>query len=154
MEKTVPISLKILPHFDPQWPLPAYQSLGAAGADIRAQLGKGEKILLKPGEKALIPTGLAVEIPDGYELQVRPRSGLSWKTGLMILNSPGTIDCDYRGEIKIIIGNLGVHEETITHGDRVAQLVLAPVTRAIFRLEDELNSTQRGPGGFGSTGIG
>jgi dUTP pyrophosphatase len=100
----------------------------------------------------LIPTGLAFEIPAGFEVQVRPRSGLSLKTGLLVVNSPGTIDADYRGEVKIIMGNLGEHDEVIRHGDRIAQLVFSPITQAEFMSVTELTSTERGSGGFGSTG--
>lgn len=134
-------------------PLPSYESDGAAGADIRAHLGVGEKIVIRPGKRVLIPTAIVVEIPKGYELQVRPRSGLSYKTSLMVLNSPGTIDSDYRGEVKVIMGNLGLDDQIIAHGDRIAQLVLAPVIQADFKEENELSETTRGAGGFGSTGV-
>ena len=149
---TVPV--KKLSHYDESFSLPAYETTGAAGADVRATLGTGESLLIKPGERVLVPTGLSMEIPVGFEVQVRPRSGLSFKTGLMVLNSPGTIDSDYRGEIKIILGNLGTKDEVIKHGDRVAQLVLAPVVQAFYvENEAELSKTNRGTGGFGSTGI-
>ncbi len=149
----IDVKVKKLSHYDESFPLPSYETTGAAGADVRASLGTGEKLLLKPGERVLVPTGLSMEIPHGYEIQVRPRSGLSFKTGLMVLNSPGTIDSDYRGEVKIILGNLGTKEEIINHGDRVAQLVLAPVTQARYVITtDELSETVRGSGGFGSTG--
>ncbi|AUN98179.1 dUTP diphosphatase [Bacteriovorax stolpii] len=149
----ITVKVKKLEHYDSSFPLPSYETTGAAGADVRASLGNGEKLLIKPGERVLIPTGLSMEIPHGYEIQVRPRSGLSFKTGLMVLNSPGTIDSDYRGEVKIILGNLGKNDEVINHGDRVAQLVLAPVTQAAYIVsESELSDTARGTGGFGSTG--
>ena len=149
----ITVKVKKLEHYDSSFPLPSYETTGAAGADVRASLGNGEKLLIKPGERVLIPTGLSREIPHGYEIQVRPRSGLSFKTGLMVLNSPGTIDSDYRGEVKIILGNLGKNDEVINHGDRVAQLVLAPVTQAAYIVsESELSDTARGTGGFGSTG--
>ncbi len=149
----ITVKVKKLEHYDSSFPLPSYETTGAAGADVRASLGNGEKMLIKPGERVLIPTGLSMEIPHGYEIQVRPRSGLSFKTGLMVLNSPGTIDSDYRGEVKIILGNLGKNDEVINHGDRVAQLVLAPVTQAAYIVsESELSDTARGTGGFGSTG--
>ncbi len=148
----VPVKLLTLPHFDHELGLPAYQSAQAAGADIKACLGIGESMVIRPGERVLLPTGLAMEIPEGYEIQVRPRSGLSFKTGLMVVNSPGTIDADYRGEVKIILGNLGTKDEVIAHGDRVAQLVLAPVTQASFETAQQLGETERGAGGFGSTG--
>jgi dUTP pyrophosphatase len=142
-----------LSHYDESFPLPSYETAGAAGADVRASLGPGESLLIKPGERVLIPTGLSMEIPMGYEVQVRPRSGLSFKTGLMVLNSPGTIDSDYRGEVKIILGNLSNKEEVINHGDRVAQLVLATVIQAEYKVsENNLSQTARGTGGFGSTG--
>lgn len=150
------ITVKVLKlsHYDESFPLPSYETSGAAGADVRASLGApSEKLVIKPGERILVPTGLAMEIPHGYEIQVRPRSGLSFKTGLMVLNSPGTIDSDYRGEVKVILGNLGAKEEVINHGDRVAQLVLAPVIQARYIVaESALSETARGAGGFGSTG--
>lgn len=134
--------------------LPAYGSLQAAGADICAYLPEQKKMIISPLKRVLIPTGLCAEIPPGYEIQVRPRSGLSLKTGLMVVNSPGTIDADYRGEIKIIMGNLGDREEVIHHGDRIAQLVLAKVYQGEFILtQEDLTTTQRGAGGFGSTGV-
>jgi dUTP pyrophosphatase len=150
---TVEVKIKKLNHFDSTFNLPSYETSGAAGADVRASLGEGEKLLIKPGERVLVPTGLSMEIPHGYEVQVRPRSGLSFKTSLMVLNSPGTIDSDYRGEVKIILGNLGSKDEVINHGDRVAQLVLAPVVQARYiETSEELSETTRGSGGFGSTG--
>ncbi len=150
---TVEVKIKKLSHFDENFNLPSYETSGAAGADVKASLGKGEKLLIKPGERVLVPTGLSMEIPHGFEVQVRPRSGLSFKTGLMVLNSPGTIDSDYRGEVKVILGNLGTKEEIIEHGDRVAQLVLAPVVQARYvATTEELSQTDRGTGGFGSTG--
>lgn len=149
--KTVVKVLK-LAHFDASFSLPSYETIGAAGADVRACLGVGEQIILAPGERKLIPTGLSFEIPMGFEVQVRPRSGLSFKTGLMVVNAPGTIDADYRGEIKVILGNLGPSNEIISHGDRVAQLVLCPVWQASFEEVSELGDTARGTGGFGSTG--
>ena len=149
----ITVKVKKLSHYDESFNLPTYETTGAAGADVRASLGTGEKLLIKPGERVLVPTGLSMEIPHGYEVQVRPRSGLSFKTALMVLNSPGTIDSDYRGEVKIILGNLGKTDEVINHGDRVAQLVLAPVTQASYVVsETELSDTARGAGGFGSTG--
>ena len=149
------IAVKVmkLSHFDEGYSLPTYASLGAAGADVRAMLGPNEKIIIKPGTRTLIPTGLVFEIPLGYEMQVRPRSGLSLKTSLMILNSPGTIDSDYRGEVKIIMVNLGTEDQVIGHGDRVAQLVLSAVDLFEFVEVTEIQQTKRGAGGFGSTGI-
>ena len=153
-DKKVKVLVRKLSHYDESFPLPSYETTGSAGADIRASLGLSESLLIKPGERVLVPTGLSMEIPQGFEVQVRPRSGLSFKTGLMVLNSPGTIDSDYRGEVKIILGNLGTKDEVINHGDRVAQFVLAPVTQAHFMVsDDELSKTERGSGGFGSTGM-
>jgi dUTP pyrophosphatase len=130
--------------------LPAYQSAGASGFDIRAQL-EGP-VVLNPGERAMIPTGLSFEIPVGFEIQARPRSGWAAKSGLTVLNTPGTIDADYRGEVKIIVINLGEQAVTISDQERCAQLVLAPVYQAQFELAHDLSETERGAGGFGSTG--
>lgn len=148
------ITLKIqtLEHYDSNLPLPSYQTAEAAGADLHACLGVGEKMIIAPGDRALIPTGLSFEIPRGYEVQIRPRSGLSLKTSLMVVNAPGTIDSDYRGEIKIIMGNWGHETQTIEHGDRIAQMVVCPVIQANFVQVQELGTTERGSGGFGSTG--
>jgi len=146
------VKLLKLSHFDNDLALPSYETKLAAGADIRACLGKGESMTIRPGERVLVPTGFAMEIPPGFEIQVRPRSGLSFKTGLMVVNSPGTVDADYRGEVKVILGNLGTKDEVIAHGDRVAQFVLSPVIQANFEVASEINSTERGAGGFGSTG--
>lgn len=154
--KVVDIQIKCLEHFDSTLPLPSYETQGAAGADIRASLEKNARedgLIIEPGSRVLIPTGLSMEIPPGYEVQVRPRSGLSFKTPLLVVNSPGTIDSDYRGEVKIIIGNFGTERYVIEHGERVAQLVVAPVTQGAFvATDDDLSSTERGAGGFGSTG--
>jgi len=149
----VTVKVKKLPHYDNSFPLPNYQTNGAAGADVRAMLPE-KALTIKPGERLLIPTGMIVEIPEHYEIQVRPRSGLSLKTSLMILNAPGTIDSDYRGEVKIIMGNLGKENQTVNHGDRIAQLILAPVVRAQFVEVNDLQETARGSGGFGHTGVG
>lgn len=130
--------------------LPVYKTEGAAGADICAYLK--ENIILKKGEHVLVPTGLKFEIPSGYEIQVRPRSGLAAKNGVTVLNTPGTIDSDYRGEVKVVLINLGKEDFTICNGDRIAQIVAAPVTQALFEKTDELSDTDRGEGGFGSTG--
>ncbi len=130
--------------------LPSYESPGAAGADLRAFLPA--PLRLGPGERAAVPTGLRIELPPGYEAQVRPRSGLALKQGLTCLNSPGTIDADYRGELKVILINHGREEALISNGDRIAQLVVAPVSRAAFVGSGELGGTARGAGGFGSTG--
>ena len=131
--------------------LPQYQSAGASGFDVRAQLG-GETIILKKGERAMVPTGLSFEIPFGFEIQARPRSGWAAKQGLTVLNTPGTIDADYRGEVKIILVNLGQEDVLIQDQDRCAQLVLAPVLQAQFELVSDLSDSERGAGGFGSTG--
>jgi dUTP pyrophosphatase len=141
-----------LPHYDLSFELPFYATEGAAGADIRASLPEKKSLVVRPGERLLVPTGLSMEIPVGYEIQVRPRSGLSLKSSLMVVNSPGTIDCDYRGEVNIIIGNFGKEDYIIEHGLRVAQLVISPVLQAKFITVDGLSETQRGSGGFGSTG--
>ena len=146
------IKIKKLENFDEKLPLPAYETKEAAGADLRASLPEEGKLVLLPGSRVLVPTGLSFEIPSGYEVQIRPRSGLSLKTNLLVVNSPGTIDSDYRGEVKIILGNFGNTEEVIEHGDRVAQMVLSPVTQANFELASNLSETDRGAGGFGSTG--
>ncbi|MFN5983319.1 MAG: dUTP diphosphatase [Fluviicola sp.] len=130
--------------------LPAYATAGAAGLDIRANLT--ESIVLKPFERRLIPTGLFLEIPDGYEVQVRPRSGLAFKHGITVLNSPGTIDADYRGEVGVLLINLSQEDFEITHGERVAQIVVAPYVQANWIASEALSETDRGAGGFGSTG--
>jgi len=148
----VEVKVRTLDHFDPGFELPFYATEGAAGADIRASIPEKKSIIVKAGQRVLIPTGLCMEIPMGFEIQVRPRSGLSLKTPLMIVNAPGTIDCDYRGEVNIIVGNFGHEDFTIEHGLRIAQLVLAPVTQAIYKTAGTLGETQRGAGGFGSTG--
>lgn len=131
--------------------LPVYQTVGAAGADVCACLA--EPLVLAPGDRAMVATGLCLEIPQGYEVQVRPRSGLAAKHGVTVLNSPGTIDSDYRGEVKVILVNLGLADFTVFHGDRIAQLVVAPVEQASFQPTDSLSQTERGQGGFGSTGV-
>ena len=148
----VEVKVKTLGHYDPEFELPFYATEGAAGADIRASLPEKKSIIVRPGERVLVPTGLSMEIPLGYEVQVRPRSGLSLKSSLMVVNSPGTIDCDYRGEVNIIIGNFGTQDYVIEHGLRIAQLVLSPVIQARYSLANTLSETQRGEGGFGSTG--
>ena len=132
--------------------LPEYKTAGAAGADVCALLD--EPVTLAPMQRALIPTGLSFAIPAGYEVQVRPRSGLAAKNGITCLNAPGTIDSDYRGEVKVILINLGQEPFTVRNGDRIAQLVVAPVTTGDFRAVTELDVTARGNGGFGSTGVG
>ncbi len=133
-------------------PLPAYQSASAAGLDLLAALPEGVDKILPPGGRALIETGLQIAVPEGYEAQVRPRSSLALKHGITVLNSPGTIDADYRGEVKVLLINLGDEPFHIARGDRIAQLVIAPVTHAKIELAVELAETARGAGGFGSTG--
>jgi dUTP pyrophosphatase len=128
--------------------LPAYETSGAAGMDLRS----AEDMTLAPGARALVPTGIAIALPEGYEAQVRPRSGLAVKHGITVLNAPGTIDCDYRGEIRVPLINHGEHEFRITRGDRIAQMVVAPVTRAEWIETGTLDDTARGAGGFGSSG--
>lgn len=131
--------------------VPSYETSGAAGADVRAFLN--EPVVIPVGKRAMIPTGLFFAIPEGFEIQVRPRSGLAAKNGVTVLNTPGTIDSDYRGEVKIILINLGDADFTVNNGDRIAQLIVAPVTQGIFVKTDKLDETERGAGGFGSTGV-
>lgn len=131
--------------------VPAYMSAGAAGCDAMACLE--QPMTIEPGARAAIPTGLSMEIPQGYEVQVRPRSGMAWKKGLTVVNAPGTIDSDYRGEVKILVVNLGQETVEIAHGDRVAQFVLQAVNQIEWREAASLSETARGVGGFGSTGV-
>lgn len=142
------VKIKKLMHF--KGTLPAYESAGASGFDVRAQLS--ESLVLKPGQRTMVPTGLSFEVPIGFEIQARPRSGWAAKQGLTVLNTPGTIDADYRGEVKVILVNLGQEDVTINDQDRCAQFVIAPIIQAEFLLVDELGDTVRGAGGFGSTG--
>jgi dUTP pyrophosphatase len=137
---------------DPDWPLPAYGSAKASGLDLKAAVT--EPVRLAPGAIALIPTGWAVAVPDGYEGQVRPRSGLALRQGLTVVNTPGTIDADYRGEIGLAMINLGPKEVVVSRGDRLAQLVVGKVERPVVLAAEELEETARGAGGFGSTGVG
>lgn len=151
MHKTLEIKIKRLnPAKDADIPLPAYMTEDAAGLDIYAAVETGLK--LEPGQIALVPTGFAMALPKGFEAQIRPRSGLAVKHGLTLINSPGTIDADYRGEVKIAIINLGGEPYTISRGERVAQMVIQPVYRARFEVKDELDETARNQGGFGHTG--
>jgi dUTP pyrophosphatase len=133
-------------------PLPAYESAGAAGMDLRAAVPEDRPIVLLPGRRALVPTGLVVEIPAGYEAQVRPRSGLALRHGITCLNTPGTIDSDYRGEVMVLLVNHGAEDFEISRGMRVAQMVVAPVARVAVEERDLSSATARGVGGFGSTG--
>jgi dUTP pyrophosphatase len=143
------VDIEKLPH---AFALPAYHSTGAAGADLCAAIDK--TIILKPLQRCLVPTGLKIALPEGYEAQIRPRSGLALKNGVMIPNSPGTIDSDYRGEIKIILINMGDEDFVIQNGMRIAQMVIVPAPQAIFNLVDAISTeTVRGEGGFGSTGL-
>lgn len=146
----VSVSLRRLPGHD-DLPLPAYETPQAAGMDLRAALT--EPVLLQPGQRQAIPTGLAIALPPGYEAQVRPRSGLARKAGISMVNSPGTIDADYRGEIMVLLINLGQEPFTVNRGDRIAQLVVAPVTRVTWEEVESLDETERGSGGFGHTGV-
>ncbi|MBN8806928.1 MAG: dUTP diphosphatase [Sphingomonas sp.] len=148
MAHSIRIAVKRLPNGG-GLPLPAYASAGAAGMDVVA----AESLRLAPGARAAVATGFAIAIPEGYEVQVRPRSGLALKHGLTCLNTPGTIDHDYRGEVKVILANLGEETFAIARGDRIAQLVPAPVLRAELDEVDDLDETARGEGGFGSTGV-
>ncbi|MBA16967.1 MAG: dUTP diphosphatase [Sphingomonas sp.] len=147
MTHPIDIAILRLPHGE-GLPLPAYATDGAAGMDVVA----AETLELAPGARHAVATGFAMAIPDGYEVQVRPRSGLALKHGITCLNAPGTIDCDYRGEVKVILANLGDQPFPIARGDRIAQLVPAPVQKAVFTQVDSLDDTRRGTGGFGSTG--
>jgi len=147
---TVEVRIRRLAHAE-GLPLPVYATGGAAGADVCAAVET--EIVIEPGERQAVPTGLVLEIPDGFEGQVRPRSGLAIRHGLTVVNAPGTIDSDYRGELKVLLVNLGTETVLIARGDRVAQLVIAPVTRAAFAETEELTASDRGAGGFGSTGV-
>ncbi|HJS85426.1 MAG TPA: dUTP diphosphatase [Acetobacteraceae bacterium] len=147
---SVPIAVRRLPHGE-GLPLPAYASAGAAGMDLLAAVEQPH--VIAPGERALIPTGLAVALPPGFELQIRPRSGLALRHGILVANGPGTIDEDYRGEIQVILLNAGDAAFTVERGTRIAQAILAPVVRATWREVAELADTERGAGGFGSTGL-
>ncbi|MDF0601979.1 dUTP diphosphatase [Psychromarinibacter sp. C21-152] len=141
---------------DPEVPLPSYESAGAAGADLRANLPLDDRagLVLAPGARALVPTGLRLEIPDGFEVQIRARSGLAFRHGVGLPNAPGTIDSDYRGPLGVLLVNWGAEPFTVVHGERVAQMVVAPVVRARFEAVAALGDTVRGAGGFGSTGRG
>ncbi|MBV8345892.1 MAG: dUTP diphosphatase [Candidatus Eremiobacteraeota bacterium] len=146
----VRVALQRLPHGE-GLPQPQYMSEHAAGADLCAAVG--EQLTLLPGARALVPTGFSIALPPGYEAQIRPRSGLAVRSGVTCLNSPGTIDADYRGELAVVLANFGSEPVVIRRGDRIAQIVVAPVSRAAFELVGELPPTSRGNGGFGSTGV-
>ena len=146
---TVTVTLKRLAH-NADLPLPAYETAQSAGMDLPAAIE--DDLILAPGARALVPTGLAIALPDGYEAQIRPRSGLAARDGVTVLNTPGTVDADYRGEVKVILINLGDAPFTVSRGMRIAQMVIAPVTQARMVEADTLPETLRGEGGFGSTG--
>ncbi|MBE9476701.1 MAG: dUTP diphosphatase [Proteobacteria bacterium] len=153
----IKISIMRVVGSDAKIPLPAYETIGAVGMDLRANFKDDLRIsgiTLGSGQRALIPTGLALALPHGYEAQIRPRSGLALKKGVSIVNSPGTVDWDYRGEVGVVIINHGAGPFDIIHGDRIAQMVFAPVTRAMFSVVDVLDETKRGSGSYGSTGKG
>ena len=146
----VTVLLQRLPH-GADLPLPAYETAGAAGLDLRAAIAA--PVTLAPGARALVPSGLAMQLPEGFEGQIRPRSGLALRHGVTVLNAPGTVDSDYRGEVSVVLINHGSEDFTVTRGDRIAQLVIAPVSHARLSEVDTLNETARGAGGYGSTGV-
>ncbi len=150
--QSVSIELKQLEHGH-GLNIPSYETAQSAGMDLPAAVAEGEEITLEPGQHALVPTGFAMALPAGYEAQVRPRSGLAAKHAVTVLNTPGTIDADYRGEVKVILINLGQKPFKIDRGMRIAQMVIAPVTQASWIITDQLSETDRGAGGFGSTGV-
>ena len=145
------VEFKTLDHFD-GLKLPAFETVLAAGADLRAAVSDSVPMVLTPGERALVPTGFCMALPAGYEAQIRPRSGLAYKHGVTCLNTPGTIDADYRGEVKVLLINHGQETFTIHRGERIAQMVISPITQPEFVEVDVLSETDRGAGGFGSTG--
>jgi dUTP pyrophosphatase len=152
---TVAVAVRRLAGRDPALPLPAYATDGAAGMDLLANLAPADRaagLTVAPGTRVLVPSGLAIAIPPGHEVQLRPRSGLALRDGLTLLNTPGTIDSDYRGEVGVILVNHGDAPVTVTHGMRIAQMVLAPVLRIAWAEQDALDDSPRGGGGFGSTG--
>jgi dUTP pyrophosphatase len=148
---TVRIGLKWLAH-GAGLPLPRQQTAGAAGLDLAAAIGTDEVLTIAPGDYAMVPTGLAIALPEGYEAQIRPRSGLAARHGVTVLNSPGTVDADYRGEVKILLINHGRQDFELRRGERIAQMVVAPVSAVELVETDELDATERGTGGHGSTG--
>ena len=149
---TPTVAVKRLPHGE-GLPLPAYETEHAAGMDLRAAVPEDAPLTLRPGDRHAVPTGLSMAIPPGFEGQVRPRSGLAARSGVTCLNSPGTVDADYRGEVKVILINLGEEAVTIRRGDRIAQLLISPVVQAAWSEVEALDGTARGEGGFGSTGV-
>lgn len=148
----VQVEFKTLEHFE-GLKLPVYETPLAAGADLRAAVPEETPMTLAPGQRALVPTGFCMALPDGYEAQIRPRSGLAFKHGVTCLNTPGTIDADYRGEVKVLLINHGQEAFSIHRGERIAQMVIAPITQPKFTLVHTLSETARGAGGFGSTGV-
>ena len=148
---TIELRIKRLPHGQ-DLPLPAYQTPAAAGLDLLAAIPRQTKLVLEPGGRDLVPTGVSIELPEGHEAQVRPRSGLALRHGVTVRNAPGTIDADYRGEICVILVNLGSEPFEILRGDRIAQMIVAPVSRAVLTEVPVLSTSARGAGGFGSTG--
>ena len=146
---SIALPVRILPHGE-GLDLPAYQTADSAGLDLVAAVEA--EMVLNPGERALLPTGLAIALPSGYEAQIRPRSGLAFKHGMTVLNSPGTVDADYRGEVKVLMINLGQEPFAVKRGERIAQMVVAPVTQIAWQPVADLDETARGAGGFGSTG--
>jgi len=151
LSASVRIEVRRLPHGE-GLALPAYQTAHAAGLDLLAAVPEDQPLVLQPGKHAMVPTGLTIALPEGYEAQVRPRSGLAAKHGITVLNAPGTVDADYRGEINVLLINHGAEPFAIRRGERIAQMVIASVARAEFVAADRLSSTERGSGGFGSTG--
>jgi len=146
------LNLLRLPHGE-GLELPSYETAGAAGMDLRAAVEEGAPLVLKPGARALVPTGVVFEVPEGYEAQIRPRSGLAIKNGITCLNTPGTVDSDYRGEVKVILANLGQEDFVVERAMRIAQVVIAPVTQVALVEVTQTSQTLRGAGGFGSTGV-
>ena len=145
------VAIQILPHGE-GLKLPEYETRNSAGMDLMAAIPEAEELVLPVGGRLLVPTGFAMALAEGFEAQVRPRSGLAWKNGVTVLNTPGTIDADYRGEVKVILANLGDEDFAITRGMRIAQMVIAPVTQISWIKQESLDETARGAGGFGSTG--
>ena len=147
----ITVKVKVLPHGE-GLPLPAYATVGASGCDLLAAVPEDVPLVLAPGARALVPTGLALALPPGFEAQVRPRSGHAWRHGVTVLNTPGTVDADYRGEVQVLLVNLGTDPFTVSRGMRIAQMVTAPVTTARFEMAENLEVTARAASGFGSTG--
>jgi dUTP pyrophosphatase len=151
--QNISVRVKALPHYD-GLSLPAYETSQSAGMDLRAAVAEAEPVTIPAGEWRLIPVGIAIALPDGYEAQIRPRSGLAAKHGISLVNTPGTIDADYRGEIRVNLINHGKADFNIKRGDRIAQMIIAPVMQAVWEEAESLDETERGAGGFGSTGTG